>query len=132
MLTKIAHIGVAVSNLQEALAFYKAVGIEPSHIEDVPSQKVKVAFITIGDVHIELLEPSSPESPIAGFLDKRGQGMHHIAYEVRDIHTVLKTLKDKGIKLINETPVEGAHEMMVAFVHPKSASGVLTELCQHK
>jgi len=132
MLKKIAHIGVAVNNLQESLAFYNAVGIEPSHIEDVPLQKVKTAFLTVGDVHVELLEPTAPESPIAGFLEKRGQGMHHIAYEVDDITSALAILKNNGIKLINETPVEGAHDMLVAFVHPKSVNGVLTELCQHK
>ncbi len=132
MLTKIDHIGVAVSNLQEALTFYKAVGVEPSHIEDVPSQKVKTAFLTVDNVHIELLEPTSPDSPIAGFLEKRGPGMHHIAYEVDDIYSALASLKESGIRLINEVPVEGAHEMMVAFVHPKSVNGVLTELCQHK
>ena len=132
MLTKIAHIGIAVTNLQDALTFYKAMGIEPSHIEEVHSQKVKTAFLTIGDVHIELLEPTSPESPIVGFLEKRGQGMHHIAYEVNNIDLALETLKNSGIKLINETPVPGAHGMMIAFIHPKSVSGVLTEVCQHK
>ena len=132
MLKKIDHIGVAVSNLDEALKFYKAVGVEPSHIEEVPSQKVKTAFLTVGDVHIELLEPTSPESPIAKALEKRGPGMHHIAYEVSDINSALAALKGNGIALINESPVDGAHNMMVAFVHPKSANGVLTELCQHR
>ena len=132
MLKKIDHIGVAVANLEESLKFYKALGIEPSHTEVVPSQKVKTAFLTVGGVHIELLEPTSPDSPIAGFLDKRGQGMHHIAYETDDINSALALLKDNEIKLINEAPVDGAHDMLVAFIHPKSVSGVLTELCQHK
>ena len=132
MLKKIDHIGVAVPNLEEALAFYKAMGIEPSHIEEVASQQVKTAFLTIGDVHVELLEPTSEESPVAKFLEKRGMGMHHVAYEVDDINLALTALKEADIKLINEAAVEGAHNMLVAFVHPKSVSGVLTELCQPK
>ena len=132
MLTKIDHVGVAVTSLEESLKFYKTLGIEPSHTEEVASQKVKTAFLTVGDVHVELLEPTSPDSPIAGFLGKRGQGIHHIAYEVSDINAALTVLKENGIKLINENPVSGAHDMLVAFIHPKSVSGVLTELCQHK
>jgi methylmalonyl-CoA/ethylmalonyl-CoA epimerase len=132
MLTKIDHIGVAVPNLDEALTFYRAMGIEPSHIEEVASQKVKTAFLTIGDVHVELLEPTSPDSPIAKFLEKRGSGMHHIAYEVEDVNSSLAALKNAGVALINESPMEGAHDMLVAFIHPKSVSGVLTEICQHK
>ena len=132
MLKKIDHIGVAVPNLEEALEFYRAMGVEPPHIEEVASQKVKVAFLTVGDVHIELLEPTAEDSPIAVFLEKRGSGMHHIAYEVDDINRELATLKEAGIKLINETAIEGAHEKLVAFIHPKSVSGVLTELCQPK
>ena len=132
MLKKIDHIGIAVPSIDEALAFYKAMGIEPSHIEEVASQKVKTAFLTVGDVHIELLEPTAEDSTVAGFLEKRGAGMHHIAYEVKDINLALATLKEANIKLINDTAIEGAHEMLVAFIHPKSVSGVLTELCQPK
>jgi methylmalonyl-CoA/ethylmalonyl-CoA epimerase len=129
MLKKIDHIGIAVSSLDNALTFYKAMGIAPTHTETVESQKVKTAFITVGDVHIELLEPTSPESPVAKFLEKRGEGMHHIAYEVDDVQKALESLKADGLKLIDETPKAGAHNMLVAFVHPKSVSGVLTELC---
>ena len=132
MLNKIDHIGVAVKSLDESLKFYAAMGITPSHIEEVPSQKVKTAFLTIGDVHVELLEPTSEDSPIAKHLEKRGEGMHHIAYEVDDVAAALQTLRDSEIKLVNETPVDGAHNMLVAFIHPKSTNGVLTELCQHR
>jgi methylmalonyl-CoA/ethylmalonyl-CoA epimerase len=132
MLKKIDHIGVAVQSLDEALVFYKAMGIEPSHIEEVPSQKVKTAFLTVGDVFVELLEATEETSPIAKFIEKRGPGMHHLAYEVSDIHAALEALKTAGIRLIDEKPVDGAHDMLVAFVHPKSVNGVLTELCQHK
>ena len=132
MLKKIDHIGVAVKSLDESLKFYAALGITPSHIEEVPSQKVKTAFLTIGDVHVELLEPTAEDSPVATHLEKRGEGMHHIAYEVENIETALETLKKAEIKLVNESPVDGAHNMLVAFIHPKSTNGVLTELCQHR
>jgi methylmalonyl-CoA/ethylmalonyl-CoA epimerase len=129
MLKKIDHIGVAVSSLDNALSFYKAMGVSPTHTETVESQKVKTAFISVGDVHIELLEPTSPDSPVAKFLEKRGEGMHHIAYEVDDVQNALDSLKAEGLKLIDETPKIGAHNMTVAFIHPKSVSGVLTEIC---
>ncbi|MDR2401502.1 MAG: methylmalonyl-CoA epimerase [Deferribacteraceae bacterium] len=129
MLKKIDHIGIAVSNLDSALAFYQAMGVTPSHTETVESQKVKTAFITVGDVHIELLEPTEPDSSVAKFLEKHGEGMHHIAYEVDDVQKALESLKTDGLKLIDETPKLGAHNMTVAFVHPKSVSGVLTEIC---
>ena len=132
MLKKIDHIGVAVHKLEEALKFYALLGVTPSHIEEVPSQQVKTAFLTVGDVHIELLEPTSPDSPIAKHLEKRGEGMHHIAYEVDDIVSTLAALKDGGAQLIDESPKDGAHNMLVAFVHPKSSGKVLTELCQSK
>lgn len=130
MLEKIDHIGVAVKNLDEATAFYKTMGIDPYHFEEVESQKVRVAFIKIGESNIELLEPTSPESPIAKYLEKKGEGIHHIAYRVDDVQTALDKLKADGMKLINEEPMDGAHGMKVAFVHPKSVNGVLTELSQ--
>lgn len=130
MLEKIDHIGIAVKNLDEATAFYKSMGAEPYHYEEVESQKVKVAFIKIGDSNIELLEPTSDESPIAKFLEKKGEGIHHIAYRVEDVQKSLDKLKADGMKLLNETPMDGAHGMKVAFVHPKSVNGVLTELSQ--
>lgn len=130
MLEKIDHIGVAVKNLDEATAFYKTMGIAPYHFEEVESQKVRVAFIKIGESNIELLEPTSPESPIAKYLEKKGEGIHHIAYRVDDVQAALDKLKADGMKLINEEPMDGAHGMKVAFVHPKSVNGVLTELSQ--
>jgi methylmalonyl-CoA/ethylmalonyl-CoA epimerase len=129
MLKKIDHIGIAVTSLDSALAFYAAMGVKPTHTEVVESQKVKTAFITVGDVHIELLEPTAADSPVAKSIEKRGEGLHHIAYEVDDVAAALGNLKTEGIKLIDESPKIGAHNMTVAFVHPKSVSGVLTELC---
>ena len=132
MLKKIDHIGIAVKSLDEALKFYALAGIAPSHTEEVPSQKVKTAFLSVDNVHLELLEPTSEDSPIAKHLEKRGPGIHHIAYEVDDIAAELEKLKAGGVQLINESPVDGAHNMLVAFIHPKSTNGVLTEYCQHK
>lgn len=132
MVKKIDHLGVAVKSLDAAVGFYKTLGLEPYHTEEVPSQKVKVAFIKIGDTSIELLEPTSPESTIAKYLEKNREGIHHVSYIVDDIQKTLDCLKAAGVPLINETPVEGAHDMLVAFVHPKGTNGVLTELSQHK
>lgn len=129
MLEKIDHIGIAVNSLEEAVKFYEAMGIKPNHYEEVESQKVKVAFIKVGESNIELLEPTSPESPIAKFIEKKGEGIHHIAYAVANVEKSLKKLKEDGMKLINEEPMDGAHGKKVAFVHPKSVNGVLTELC---
>lgn len=130
MFEKVDHIGVAVKNLDEALKFYAAVGIDPHHTEIVESQKVKVAFIQVGETNIELLEATSPDSPIAKFIEKRGEGVHHICYGVEDVEQSLSMLKAAGATLIDEAPKPGAHGKMVAFVHPKSANGVLTELSQ--
>jgi len=130
MLKKIDHTGIAVNSLTHAVKFYKSLGIEPYAYEEVESQKVKVAFLKVGESNIELLEPTSDDSPIATFLQKKGEGIHHICYEVEDLVSVLKSLKEEGIKLINEEPITGAHGKKVAFVHPKSANGVLTELAQ--
>ncbi|MEF3254666.1 MAG: methylmalonyl-CoA epimerase [Deferribacterales bacterium] len=130
MLEKIDHIGIAVKSLDNALAFYDSIGIKPYHFEEVESQKVKVAFIKVGESNIELLEPTSPESPIAKYIEKRGEGIHHIAYEVKDIKKSLEMLKANGCQLIDSEPKMGAHEKLIAFVHPKSTNGVLTELSQ--
>lgn len=132
MVKKIDHLGVAVKSLEAAVGFYKSLGLEVNHTEEVPSQKVKVAFIKIGETNIELLEPTLPDSPIARYLEKNREGIHHISYVVDDIHKTLAELKAAGVPLINETPVEGAHNMLVAFVHPKGTNGVLTEISQHK
>lgn len=130
MLKKIDHIGIAVNSLDDALRFYETLGVKASSREEVQSQKVKVAFIKFGASNVELLEPTSEESPIAKFLEKKGEGIHHICYEVDNLKEALETMKTNGVKLLNEEPVKGAHNKLVAFVHPKSVSGVLTELSQ--
>ncbi len=132
MLKKIDHIGIAVTKIEDALPYYEnALGLKCEGIETVEEQKVKTAFFTVGDVHIELLEPTSPESPIAKFLEKNPNGgVHHIAFETDDVRKALGCVKDKGVKLINEEPKIGAHSKQIAFLHPKSTMGVLTELCQ--
>ncbi len=131
MLHKINHIGIAVRSLDETLPFYRDTLAMPFHgIEEVPEQKVKVAMLGIGESMIELLEPTSADSPIAKFLEKNGPGIHHIAYQVDDIDAALSQLKQQGARLIDEEPRSGAHNTMIAFVHPKSSHSVLTELCQ--
>ena len=131
MFTKINHIGIAVSSIEEALPFYRdSLGMECSGSEEVPSQMVKVAFLCIGESKIELLEPTSPDSPVAKFLEKSGPGVHHIAYGVADIETAIAQLMAAGTRMIDTVPRSGAHGARIAFVHPKSSGGVLTELCQ--
>ena len=133
MITKIDHLGIAVRSLDESVAYYeKALGIKCEHREEVPSQKVRTAFFSVGEVHLELLEPTSPESPVAKFLEKNGEGVHHVAFGTTDIKAQLKQAADSGVKLIHETPFEGAANKLVAFLHPKSTHGVLTEFCSPK
>lgn len=130
MLTKIDHIGIAVPSLEEAIPFYEnALGLKCEHIEEVASQKVKTAFFEVGEVHIELLEPTSEDSPIAKFLGSKGPGIHHIAYYSDDVQNQLQKAADAGTRLINETPIDGAGGKKVAFLHPKSTFGVLSEFC---
>lgn len=130
MLDKIDHLGIAVKNLEEGIAYYENVlGLHCEGVEEVPSQMVKTAFFDVGGTHLELLEPTSAESPIAKFLEKNGEGIHHIAFGTSDLVGQLKQAKDKGAKLIHETPIPGAHGKMIAFLHPKSSHGVLTEFC---
>ncbi len=130
MIKKIDHIGIAVKSLEESISFYETtLGMDFEKIEEVPSQKVKVAFFKIGEVHIELLEPQSPDSPIQKFLEKKGIGIHHIAYQTDAIESDLLAASNLGCQLINESPVEGAGGKKVAFLHPKSTGGVLTEFC---
>lgn len=127
----INHIGIAVKSIDEQRSFYEDIlGADFESIEDVPSQKVKVGFFKVGDVRLELLEPTDPSSSVAGFLEKRGEGLHHVAYAVDDIEQRLAELKSGGVRLIDEAPRPGAHHMRIAFVHPKSSGGVLTELCE--
>jgi methylmalonyl-CoA/ethylmalonyl-CoA epimerase len=130
MITKIDHLGIAVRSLDESIAYYeKALGIRCEHREEVASQKVRTAFFSVGEVHLELLEPTSPDSPVAKFLEKNGEGVHHVAFGTSDITGQLKQAADAGVKLIHEKPFEGAAGKLVAFLHPKSTHGVLTELC---
>ena len=131
MLKKINHLGIAVKSLDAAIPFYRdQLGMTFEGTEEVAEQKVKVAFLQIGESRIELLEPTADDSPIAKFLEKKGEGVHHTAYEVDDIDAVLADLKAKGIRLIDETPRRGAHNSLIAFIHPKATGGVLTEICQ--
>lgn len=131
MLTKINHIGIAVTSLDEAIPFYRDnLGMAFKGIEEVAEQKVKVAFLQVGESKIELLEPTADESPIAKFLEKNGPGIHHLAYEVEDIEAAIARLEGEGARMIDRTPRNGAHGARIAFVHPKSSNGVLTELCQ--
>jgi methylmalonyl-CoA/ethylmalonyl-CoA epimerase len=134
MLKKIDHLGIAVRSLDEAVPYYeKALGLKCEHREEVPSQKVRTAFFSVGEVHLELLEPTDPESPIAKFLDKNPSGgIHHIAFGTDNIQEQLKQAADAGVRLIHEKPFEGASEKLVAFLHPKSTHGVLTEFCAPK
>ena len=128
---KINHLGIATKGIDEALAFWQdALGLENVHTETVEDQKVRVAMLPIGESRVELLEPTSEDSPISKFLEKRGGGIHHIAVEVDDIEASLQQLKDKGMRLIDETPRVGAEDCLVAFVHPGSTGGVLLELAQ--
>jgi len=128
---KINHLGIATKGIDEALEFWSdALGLENAHTEVVEDQKVRVAMLPIGESRIELLEPTSDDSPISKFLEKRGGGLHHIAVEVDDIKTSLAILKQKGMRLIDESPRIGAEGCLVAFVHPSSTNGVLLELVQ--
>ena len=131
MLTIINHIGIAVKSLEEALPFYRdSLGMAFAGIEEVTEQKVRVAMLCIGKSKIELLEPTSEDSPIAKFIEKSGPGIHHIAYEVDDIDAAITKLLADGTRMIDEKPRNGAHGTRIAFIHPKSSNGILTELCQ--
>jgi methylmalonyl-CoA/ethylmalonyl-CoA epimerase len=131
MLTKINHIGIAVTSLDETIPFYRDnLGMTLAGIEEVAEQKVRVAMLQIGESLIELLEPTSDESPVAKFIEKNGAGIHHIAYEVTDITETIAKLLAEGARMIDEQPRHGAHGSRIAFIHPKSSKGVLTEICQ--
>jgi methylmalonyl-CoA/ethylmalonyl-CoA epimerase len=128
---KINHLGIATKGIDQALKFWSdALGLENVHTEIVEDQKVRVAMLPIGESRVELLEPTSDDSPISKFLEKRGPGIHHIAVEVDDIEASLAQLKAKGMRLIDESPRIGAEGCLVAFVHPASTNGVLLELVQ--
>ncbi len=134
MIKKIDHLGIAVRSLDETVPYYeKALGLKCEHREEVPSQKVRTAFFQVGEVHIELLEPTDPESPIAKFLEKNPNGgIHHIAFGTDDVQTQLNQAASAGVRLINDKPFDGAGGKLVAFLHPKSTFGVLTEFCMPK
>ena len=131
MPSKINHIGIAVNSIDEAAKFYTEVlGLELGGVEEVADQKVKVAFLPIGEVRIELIEPTSPDSPVAKHLEKKGPGIHHIAYQVEDTAAEVERLKADEVRMVDQTPRKGAHDTLIAFVHPKASGGVLTELVQ--
>ncbi|MGE5436000.1 MAG: methylmalonyl-CoA epimerase [Syntrophothermus sp.] len=130
-INKIEHIGIAVSNLEESIKYYENVlGLKCYKVEEVKDQKVKTAFFMVGETKIELLESTDKEGPIGKFIEKKGEGVHHIAFAVEGIQNSLDEVKAKGVRLIDESPRKGAEEMNIAFLHPKFTQGVLTEFCE--
>jgi methylmalonyl-CoA/ethylmalonyl-CoA epimerase len=131
MVNKIEHIGIAVKNIQDAnILFEKLLGVASYKSEEVISEGVLTSFFQTGESKIELLMATNPESPIAKFLEKKGEGIHHIAFDVEDIYAEMERLKKEGFVLINEVPKKGADNKLVVFLHPKNTNGVLVELCQ--
>ena len=132
-ISHIEHLGIAVKSLEEAIPYYENIlGLKCYSIEEVADQKVKTAFFKVGQTKIELLEPTSPESTIAGFIEKRGEGIHHLAFAVADgVANALAEVEAKGVRLIDKAPRKGAEGLNIAFLHPKSTLGVLTELCEN-
>ena len=129
-MTKLDHIGIAVRSIDTAKQIYVDLGLTVDHVETVDTQKVRTAFLSVGDANLELLEPSGPDSTIAKFIEKRGEGIHHLCFRVDDIEAELARLKERGYRLINEAPVPGAHGCRVAFLHPAAGNGVLIELSE--
>jgi methylmalonyl-CoA/ethylmalonyl-CoA epimerase len=131
MIRRIAHIGVAVRRLDEAIPFYRDVlGLEYLGTEEVPDQKIRTALFRVGESLIEVLESTSPDGPVGKFIEKNGEGIHHLCLQVEDASRALARAKEKGVRLIDETPRPGAHGMKIGFLHPKSTFGVLTEFAQ--
>jgi methylmalonyl-CoA/ethylmalonyl-CoA epimerase len=131
--THIEHIGIAVRNLEESIKFYEdTFGLKCYAIEEVKDQKVRTAFFKVGQTKIELLESTEPDGPIGKFIEKRGEGVHHIAFAVKNIESALTEIGEKGIQAIDKQPRKGAEEFDIAFLHPKSTFGVLIELCEKK
>ena len=129
----IEHIGIAVKNLDESVKFYEDVlGLQCYNIEEVKDQKVRTAFFQVGDTKIELLESTDPEGPIGKYVEKKGEGIHHMAFAVENIEEKLKIAEENGVRLIDKEPRKGAEGLDIAFLHPKSTNGVLTELCEDK
>ncbi len=132
-LTRIEHIGIAVSDLTSAIRYYEDIlGLQCYAIEEVPDQKVRTAFFRIGETKIELLESTDPEGPLGKFIEKRGEGIHHIALAVNDVNAALHEVEGKGVQLIDKQPRKGAEGLLIGFLHPKSTFSVLTELCGEK
>lgn len=131
-ITHIEHIGIAVKSIEEQLPYYEGIlGLKCYNIETVEDQKVKTAFFMVGQTKIELLEPTGEESTIAKFIEKRGEGIHHIAYATENVNEALKEMEEKGVRLIDREARGGAEGLRIAFLHPKSTGSVLTELCEH-
>jgi methylmalonyl-CoA/ethylmalonyl-CoA epimerase len=132
-ISHIEHIGIAVTNLEEAIRFYQEkLGFTCYSVEEVKEQKVKTAFFMVGQTKIELLESTDPEGPIGKFIEKKGEGIHHMAFAVKEIENQLSELENKGVQLIDKTPRKGAEGLDIAFLHPKSTKGVLIEICENK
>ncbi|MCH4156680.1 MAG: methylmalonyl-CoA epimerase [Muribaculaceae bacterium] len=130
-ITHIEHLGIAVKSIDEAIPYFENVlGLKCYAVEEVPSQKVKTAFFKVGQTKLELLEPTADDSPIAGFLEKRGEGIHHLAFATDGVADALAEAESKGIRLIDHAPRGGAEGLNIAFLHPKSCHGILTELCE--
>lgn len=131
-ISHIEHLGIAVKSLDEAIPYYENIlGMKCYSIEEVADQKVKTAFFKVGQTKLELLEPTSDESPIAKFIEKRGEGIHHLAFAVEDgVANALAEMESKGVRLIDKAPRKGAEGLNIAFIHPKSTHGVLTEFCE--
>lgn len=131
--THIEHIGIAVKNLEESIAYYQNVlGLECYAVEEVKDQRVKTAFFMVGQTKIELLESTDPEGPIGKFIEKKGEGIHHLAFAVPGLENALAEVEGKGVQLIDKAPRKGAEGLSIAFLHPKSTFGVLTEFCEDK
>lgn len=132
-ISHIEHIGIAVNNLEESIKYYEEVlGLKCYSIEEVADQKVKTAFFLVGDTKIELLESTSPDGPIGKFIEKKGQGIHHIAFAVDNATEALKLAEERGVTLVDKVSRKGAEGLNIGFLHPKSTHGVLTELCSNK
>ena len=130
-LTHIEHIGIAVNSLEESISYYEnMLGLKCYAVEEVVEQKVKTAFFRVGQTKIELLEPTDAESPVAKFIEKKGEGVHHIAFAVENLQSALCEMEEKNVQLIDKQPRKGAEGLNIAFLHPKSTKGVLTEFCE--
>ena len=131
MLSRIDHLGIAVRSIEERIGFWTCgLGLTAAHVEVVPTERVRVAMLTVGESRIELLEPTSPDSPVAKFLSRRGEGIHHVCFAVEDLEAALADLAGKGFRLVHAAPVEGADGKRVAFLHPEAGRGVLIELSE--